>query len=119
MTSSTTTRRRPGGRGAGLTREQIVEQAIALMDADGTSGLTLRRLADRLGVEAPALYWHFPDKASLCREVVRTVGGQLEVTSVAGVGSTFIVELPAAAPATGPGQGESDRDGKALAQSGR
>lgn len=81
MTSSTRTRRAPGGRGAGLTQEQIVEQAIALMDAEGTSGLTLRRLADRLGVEAPALYWHFPDKASLCREVVRTVGEQLEVTS--------------------------------------
>jgi TetR/AcrR family tetracycline transcriptional repressor len=85
MTSSTgspaSVRRGRGGRGAGLTRAQIVEQAIALMDADGTGALTLRRLARELGVEAPALYWHFADKGELCREVVRTVGEQLEVIS--------------------------------------
>jgi TetR/AcrR family tetracycline transcriptional repressor len=51
------------------------------MDAEGTRALTLRRLARELGVEAPALYWHFADKDELCREVVRTVGEQLEVTS--------------------------------------
>jgi len=51
------------------------------MDAEGTGSLTLRRLAKELGVEAPALYWHFADKSELCREVVRTVGEQLEVTS--------------------------------------
>ncbi len=85
MTTSTSTPRAvsrgPGGRGAGLTREQIIEQAIALMDAEGTHALTLRRLARELGVEAPALYWHFADKGELCREVVRTVGEQLETTS--------------------------------------
>ena len=81
MTTSTATRRKPGGRGAGLTREQIVEQAIALMDAEGTAALTLRRLAKELGVEAPALYWHVADKGDLCREVVRTVGEHLELDS--------------------------------------
>jgi TetR/AcrR family tetracycline transcriptional repressor len=81
MPPSTPLRRRPGGRGAGLTREQIVEHAIAVMDAEGTQALTLRRLARELGVEAPALYWHFADKGALCREVVRTVGERLEVTS--------------------------------------
>ncbi len=58
-----------------------MEQAITLMDTQGTPALTLRRLARELGVEAPALYWHFADKGELCREVVRTVGEQLEVTS--------------------------------------
>lgn len=81
MTTSTAARRKPGGRGAGLTRDQIVERAVALMDAEGTPALTLRRLARELGVEAPALYWHFADKADLCREVVRRVGEQLEVRS--------------------------------------
>jgi AcrR family transcriptional regulator len=75
------TRRGRGGRGAGLTREQIVERAIAVMDTEGTAALTLRRLARELGVEAPALYWHFADKDALCREVVRTVGDALEVSS--------------------------------------
>lgn len=83
MTPSTQVQRRPGGRGAGLTREQIVDRVVALMDAEGTRALTLRRLAKELGVEAPALYWHFADKGELCREVVRTVGEQLKVTSAA------------------------------------
>jgi AcrR family transcriptional regulator len=80
MTTSTT-RRRPGGPGAGLDRGQIVERAIAVMDAEGLRALTVRRLARELGVEAPALYWHFGNKDELCRAVVRTVGEQLEVVS--------------------------------------
>jgi len=83
MTTSSTTRRGPGGRGAGLDRAQIVEQAITLMDAEGPGALTLRRLARQLGVEAPALYWHFAGKDELCREVVRTVGERLELSSTA------------------------------------
>jgi AcrR family transcriptional regulator len=79
MTTSTGVPRRPGGRGAGLTRDQIVEQAIELMDAEGPGALTLRHLARELGVEAPALYWHFAGKDELCREVVRTVGERLEM----------------------------------------
>jgi len=75
-------RRAPGGRGAGLDREQIVEQAIALMDAEGASALTVRRLAGDLGVESAALYWHFASKDELCRAVVDTVGARLRVATV-------------------------------------
>ena len=78
--------RGPGGRGAGLTRHQIVERAIALMDAEGASALTIRRLARELGVESAALYWHFADKAELCRTVVDTVGPRLRIAT-ATVGS--------------------------------
>jgi len=56
---------------------------------------------------------------ALSKLMVEAMDGKLEVSSVAGVGSTFIVELPAATATSSPGQGESDRDGKALAQSGR
>lgn len=49
----------------GLTREQIVEVAVALVDAEGLDRLTLRRLADHLGVTPMALYWHFRDKEAL------------------------------------------------------
>jgi TetR/AcrR family transcriptional regulator, tetracycline repressor protein len=48
-----------------LDRRQIVTEAIALLDADGLDGVTLRRLARRLGVQAPTLYWHIPNKAAL------------------------------------------------------
>src|SRR5258708_7136722 len=85
--SSSEPRRRPGGRGAGLTRAQIVERAIALMDDRGTSALTMRRLAGDLGVESPALYWHFTSKDELCRAVVDRISAQLQVTSVVTAGS--------------------------------
>jgi TetR/AcrR family transcriptional regulator, tetracycline repressor protein len=48
-----------------LDRRRIVTEAIALLDADGLDGVTLRRLARRLGVQAPTLYWHIPNKAAL------------------------------------------------------
>ncbi len=38
---------------------------MALLDEGGLRKLTLRRLADRLGVRAPTLYWHVRDKRHL------------------------------------------------------
>src|SRR3954468_1032555 len=83
--SSGASRRGPGGRGAGLTRTQIVDHAIVLMDRESASALTMRRLAQELGVESAAIYWHFANKDDLCRAVVDTVREQLEVAS-AGTG---------------------------------
>lgn len=48
-----------------VTREQVVRTAIALLDEVGLAGLTLRRLAAELGVQAPALYWHVRNKREL------------------------------------------------------
>lgn len=48
-----------------LDRAQVVEAAIELLDEVGLDGLTLRRLAQELGVQAPALYWHFKNKQEL------------------------------------------------------
>jgi AcrR family transcriptional regulator len=48
-----------------LRRDAIVEQARALISSDGLEALTLRRLADRFSVSAPALYAHFTDKDDL------------------------------------------------------
>ena len=42
----------------GISREKAVEVALELVDEVGLDGLTLRKLADRLDVKAPALYWH-------------------------------------------------------------
>lgn len=52
-----------------LRREAIVDEACALITADGLDALTLRRLADRFSVSAPALYAHFRDKQDLLRAV--------------------------------------------------
>lgn len=52
-----------------LSRERIVQEALALLDEDGLDGVTLRRLAARLGVQAPTLYWHIRNKAELVNEL--------------------------------------------------
>ncbi|MCG6859337.1 MAG: TetR/AcrR family transcriptional regulator C-terminal domain-containing protein [Salaquimonas sp.] len=48
-----------------LTRDEVVAAAIRLLDEEGLSGLTLRRLAKELGISAPTLYWHVKDKREL------------------------------------------------------
>ncbi|MEO5755380.1 MAG: TetR/AcrR family transcriptional regulator C-terminal domain-containing protein [Mesorhizobium sp.] len=45
-----------------LSRERIVATAVDLLDAQGTDGLTMRRLADRLGSGVMSLYWHVDNK---------------------------------------------------------
>lgn len=45
-----------------LSRERIVATAVELLDAQGVSGLTMHRLADRLGSGAMSLYWHVDNK---------------------------------------------------------
>ena len=50
---------------AKLDREIIVSEALALLDELGLDEVSTRRLAKRLGVEQPSLYWHFPRKAAL------------------------------------------------------
>lgn len=49
---------------AQLTRDDILDAAVALID-DGPTALTMRALADRLGVTGAALYYWFPAKGEL------------------------------------------------------
>jgi AcrR family transcriptional regulator len=44
---------------------EIVDAARELLDAEGTDALSMRRIADRLGIRAPSLYKHVPDKEAL------------------------------------------------------
>ena len=45
-----------------LSRERIVATAVELLDTQGLDGLTMRRLADRLGSGVMSLYWHVDNK---------------------------------------------------------
>jgi len=47
----------------------ILNQAFLILNESGPEGLTLRRLAARLGVKAPAIYWHFENKQELLDEM--------------------------------------------------
>ncbi|GAB3430613.1 TetR family transcriptional regulator [Flindersiella endophytica] len=56
-----------------LDKRQIVSEAVALLDADGLDGVTLRKLAARLGVQQPTLYWYLPNKAALITAIADAV----------------------------------------------
>jgi len=56
--------------------KQIVEAARELLEDEGLDALSMRRLADRLGIRAPSLYKHFPDKQALEAAIIS--GGFLE-----------------------------------------
>ena len=44
---------------------EIVAAARELLEHEGPEALTMRRVADRLGIRAPSLYKHLPDKQAL------------------------------------------------------
>jgi AcrR family transcriptional regulator len=65
-----------------LTRDRIIETAAQLADAQGIEAVTMRRLADELGVEAMSLYHHTPNKAAILDGLVDLVFSEVisEVT---------------------------------------
>ncbi len=48
-----------------LTREQIIQATIKLLDEEGLEGLSMRELGKRLGSAATAVYWHVGSKENL------------------------------------------------------
>jgi TetR/AcrR family tetracycline transcriptional repressor len=73
--------RTPGQR-AGLTRARVLEAARELHAERGLEALTMRALAERLGVAPNALYSHVENKTALVDELLDDVLTQVEVPSV-------------------------------------
>ncbi len=57
----------------------MTERALKLADADGLDALTIRKLAQDLGVTPMALYWHFRSKEELLEGVAEQVWGEIDV----------------------------------------
>lgn len=74
-------KRRPGDR-AGLSREQVLRAARDLADHEGVDALTMRRLADRLGVAPNTIYSHYADKAALLDALLDSLLADIEVPDV-------------------------------------
>jgi AcrR family transcriptional regulator len=68
--------RRPTRGEPPLTRARIVEAAVALLDEEGIDRLTMRRLAERLDVVAPSLYWHVDTKDDVIDLAVDAIFGE-------------------------------------------
>lgn len=60
-----------------LGREEVVRAALDLLDEVGLDGLTMRTLAERLGVKAASLYWHLRHKDELQDLMVEAINAQL------------------------------------------
>ena len=56
-----------------LSRERIVEAAVAFIDDQGLPGLSMRRLGTVLGVEAMSLYRYVPGREQLLDSVVERI----------------------------------------------
>ena len=60
-----------------LSRELIIKEALALLDEHGPGALSMRRLADRLGVAPTALYTYVRGKADLIEGLIDQVYADL------------------------------------------
>ncbi|HSE10648.1 MAG TPA: TetR/AcrR family transcriptional regulator [Nocardioidaceae bacterium] len=68
-------------RRAPLTRAAVLRAALELADRDGVAGLTMRKLAERLDVEAMSLYHHVANKEAILDGMVDAVFGEIELPS--------------------------------------
>ena len=62
-----------------LSKRAVTERALQLADDDGLDTLTIRKLAQHLGVTPMALYWHFRSKEDLLEGVAEQVWGEIDV----------------------------------------
>jgi AcrR family transcriptional regulator len=62
-----------------LTRERVLRAAIELADAGGIEALSMRRLAQELGVEAMSLYYHVRSKDALLEAMLDAVFAEMEL----------------------------------------
>ncbi|MFI6042052.1 TetR/AcrR family transcriptional regulator C-terminal domain-containing protein [Nocardia sp. NPDC051321] len=77
------TRPRKGREQPALTREQIVAEAVALLDAEGMEALTMRQLGARLNAGATSLYRHVANRDELIELIVDEVYGEVRVPVIA------------------------------------
>ncbi len=86
---------------APLTREKIVEKALEILDAEGVEGISMRRLGEALGVEAMALYHHFPNKDAIldgvAARIIADTGPAPPLTDAAEDWKAVMLSGPAAA----------------------
>ena len=62
-----------------LTRQRVLRAAVALADRGGVGALSMRKLAQELGVEAMSLYHHVANKDDILDGIVDVVFGEIEL----------------------------------------
>jgi AcrR family transcriptional regulator len=65
-----------------LSRERVLETAVALADRHGLEWLSMRKLADELGVAAMSLYYYVPNRVALVDGMIDIVFSEIEPPSL-------------------------------------
>jgi AcrR family transcriptional regulator len=71
--------RKRGTAPSGLSRQRIVQAAIALLDAEGEQGFSMRRLAAELGVTPMSVYWYVDNKGELLELALDEALGEMRI----------------------------------------
>jgi AcrR family transcriptional regulator len=89
---------RPRGRPTtpGLTRDLILATAIRLADDEGVEAVSLRRVADELGVHPTSIYNHVPSKAAIFDGVIESLLVEAELPLVVPDWETWVRDFAAA-----------------------
>jgi AcrR family transcriptional regulator len=66
-----------------LSRDRVLETAMAIADAEGLAAVSMRRIASDLGVEAMSLYYHLPSKNALLDGLVERLALEILAESEA------------------------------------
>ncbi|OLE28213.1 MAG: TetR family transcriptional regulator [Actinobacteria bacterium 13_1_20CM_3_71_11] len=64
-----------------LTRQRVLDAAVALADERGIESLSMRKLGETVGVEAMSLYSHVANKEDLLDGMIDVVFGELDLPS--------------------------------------
>lgn len=84
MTSRASTDSDGPGRRAGIEREQVVECALAMIEAGGAESLTMRKLAAELGVTTSTVYWHAGGRDEIVLAAVQLLSRRLAEVRITG-----------------------------------
>ena len=75
---------RPAEKRVPLSRERVLSGALAVANADGVGALTMRSLAEHLGVKPMALYHHVANKSEIVDGIVDLVFSEIELPAAGG-----------------------------------
>jgi len=74
----------PGGTRGRLSRDKVLRAALDVADAHGVAGLTIRSLADALGVKPMSVYHHIANKDEILDGIVDLVFGEIDLPVTGG-----------------------------------
>jgi AcrR family transcriptional regulator len=67
-----------------LSRERVLQGAVAVADAGGIASLTIRSLATELGVKPMSVYHHVANKDEILDGIVDIVFGEIDLPTIGG-----------------------------------